>query len=264
MKRNFNIQIFIDKNLRIGHESVFVKVRQNNTDILIAGLYISPTAHEDTYVSAIQCIESVIANIKTDKIITIGDFNLTHLNWTYHDNILELDTSNPGAAASNRRSATILRDFFSELNMQQHHPKYPEKGYTLDLAFANTNLLKYLHSSDFMVDADSDHHYSATFSVQGNIQFSEDVHLSRYNFKKGDYKEISKLLSLVSWNSVLDIKNDINYCVNKFYETLYEIISVTVPKFQFKCKNFPPWFSIELIQCIIQKKNTFKMEDVRV
>lgn len=71
-----------------------------------------------------------------------------------------------------------------------------------------------------------------------------------YNFRKCDWISLYHLLSLVSWNSVLEC-TDVNAAVQNFYSILYNIFDCTTPKKRrknSKTKRYPVWFTSDIIK----------------
>ena len=138
------------------------------------------------------------------------------------------------------------------------HPNHPNKGYTLDLAFSSSNILKFLHNQDVIVPLDKEHHYSATFAFEDKnkcFNYKSLHYISRYNFKKINSNLLTYYLHSINWIQVLNFNIlNLNECVDLFYSLLYDLIDIVVPKFKFKQTNFPAWHGTDLIQCIIDKK----------
>lgn len=169
-----------------------------------------------------------------------------------------------GASNSCLEAATLLKNQLSEINMLQCHPLHPEKGYTLDLAFCSSRSLRFLHDLDLIVPPDSQHHLSSTFDLQEDQPLQPNFHISRYNFNKIDCDLLNNCLFSINWIQVFDFNIlNINQAIYLFYDILYDLIDYVTPKYDTRIKNFPEWYSKELIDMISAKKAAYGMENVK-
>ena len=72
-------------------------------------------------------------------------------------------------------------------------------------------------------------------------------------WKNSNFTEISKALNQVEWDTALDYTN-IDACVSNFYDKLNAAIEENVPKMKLTAHHFPPWYTAELKQIILDKK----------
>ena len=76
-----------------------------------------------------------------------------------------------------------------------------------------------------------------------------------YNFLKADFVHLKSLLSCISWSTMMDIE-DLDQCVQCFYDILYSAIDQCVPKIKLRGHKFPPWFDADLISLLKEKEDT--------
>ena len=236
------------------HEFLAVKIKSFNINLIIMGIYISPSPLA-VYKKYCNIIESISIKYYSSSLVIFGDFNLPLISWSNEDNLLTCEPM-VKAAPEVINAAACIREQFSELGMQQVHPNHPVKGYSLDLVFTSTPCIRFRHDLDAIVPQDKEHHLSGTFDFSNVcVPLKPLYHVSRYNFNKIDINLLNQCLYDVNWIEVFNFEIfDINNCINFFYDLLYELIEITVPKLKFKNNNFPTWYSKDLIKCIIDKK----------
>ena len=241
-------------------EFLFVRIKLQNTNLIIGALYMPPFALPDDYEKFCLILESINKENISSSLIVCGDFNLSYIVWENNDDLLTFYSFNNKAEAKDVLAANIIKNHFSELGItHQHHPIHPVKGYSLDLAFSTSTEFGFLHDIDAIVPWDKEHHFSSTFEFRSpgnNINNSKNLyHISRYNFNKVNSTLLNHLIFSINWIEFLDFNTlNLDECIELFYRLLYELIDIVVPKYIFKCNNFPTWFSKNLIETIIDKK----------
>ena len=63
----------------------------------------------------------------------------------------------------------------------------------------------------------------------------------KYHFEKAPYDLINDALANIDWNCIDSL--NVNLCVDKFYDLLFGIINMYVPKRICKDSTFPKWVS---------------------
>ena len=86
-----------------------------------------------------------------------------------------------------------------------------------------------------------------------SVTYSESENTPSKNFYRAGY-EISNCLLEIDWLTLLE-PFDIDISVNKFYETLYNVIDHNVPKLSSSPCHYPLWYSRELKELVSEKKN---------
>lgn len=81
------------------------------------------------------------------------------------------------------------------------------------------------------------------------------------NFFRADYLELSAKLILINWVSLLYSLNA-NECLEKFNAVLKRLIH-DLPKSSGTNRQYPCWYSKELIQLIVKKFKAKKEEEKR-
>src|SRR5699024_2440406 len=104
-------------------ESVFVRLRINDKNILVGGLYIPPNSDGAIYKSHCRDLEIIFNRFIDSDFIIAGDFNLPKVNWNDDFNLIRSKCEN----------FEILMSTYSFLNLNQVN-KYPNnRNVFLDL-----------------------------------------------------------------------------------------------------------------------------------
>nr|CAI5866027.1 unnamed protein product [Callosobruchus analis] len=97
------------------------------------------------------------------------------------------------------------------------------------------------------------HHPSLSVVFEINIsinsKFVTNTSSTTYNFKKANFTGLYNALTYVDW-SFLDNVNDANCMCDLFYDKLYFIFDLYVPKYVKRKDSYPRWFSSEIIRNI--------------
>lgn len=240
-------------------EQLFIKINHNKEKFLIGSLYIPPSSSLELYEIFTQNVEKIKNILKDHLFILAGDFNLTKITWVNTHEATE-HYALEGCNNPRKNAAEIVGALMSSINLEQCFPSHPEKGYTLDLLFADKNIISYMHSSDYIVPLDKHHHLSATFCLESLSIIHEKTHLSRCNFNKMDVEACNHCLNQIDWAEIVDLDNqDVNSAAELYNKLLYEAIDLTVPQFSTTPSTIPKWYTKELIDTINRKKELHKL-----
>ena len=189
-----------------------------------------------------------------DKLFIIGDFNLSRICWTHSDN-LDFTILEP-ARQYVKKAAHDIKESFMLLNCKQFFPPLSGKGYSLDLLFSNS-IVSWVKSGDNLVRCD-DHHKSAFFAADVEIENCNTYDETFYNFKRANFNGLNDSLSEIEWQYILG-DTEIQPNVEKFYNVIEEAISKNVPKIRLKSDYYPCWYNSELKQLVGKKKEAHKV-----
>ena len=235
-------------------DELYVKVTHGNGLKYIFGVvYFPPAATIKDYQIHIDNAEYINNSFEDYKFIMCGDFNLPKISWLCqdHSQYFAHDTCN----SQDSECALVLCNYYSTLNLEQVHPNHTAKNYSLDLVFAEQNLMNFNHSSDQLVPIDKQHHESATFMLKTNISTCSEIpytHTATYNFRKLDNEALITCLECIDWTEILNFNVlDFNGTVQIFYDLLYAAIDLSVPKIGKVSKKFPPWYTPALKKSIL-------------
>lgn len=125
----------------------------------------------------------------------------------------------------------------------------------LDLVFANVNessvsVIEDVNPVSLPVDA---YHPPLEISIAiDSLTYIEEIQVEKLNFYKANYDVINNRLAECNWNSLL--KGNVNEMTRKFYNVLYAVIDEFVPKKMARKKDYPIFFSFQLIKLLEDKE----------
>ena len=177
-------------------EQVFVNIKLNDDNIIIAASYFAPNSDHAVYKSHFDRLSYHITSLNCNKIIALGDYNLPKVSW-FSDplHFLPLEYINP----SHREILQELTHFYSELDLIQHLSPIPAKGYTLDLLFSQQDLITIIDSPFDLLNTDA-HHVSTFASI--NITSSIEHTVSSFKELK---KKLTMLLLMIICRKLIGI-----------------------------------------------------------
>ena len=105
----------------------------NDENFIVCISYFAPNSDYSSYRNHLDKLLFHIHSLKSEKIIVLGDFNLSKVSW-FSDplHFLPLEYINPNM----RNVLHNLIHLYSEFDFIQHLALLPNKGYTLDLLFS--------------------------------------------------------------------------------------------------------------------------------
>ena len=218
-----------------------------------AALYTPPYATEFDYLIHIENTEYIVNNFSDHRLVVCRDFNLPRINWSYNDGLRHHPQTDCDSVS--KQCAPLLCNFYFTLNFDQFFPNHTSKNYTLDLIFVEFDTVQYYHSSDQLLPLDKQHHESATFILQGNLNHLAPRFSENYNFHKTNFSDLITCLECIDWDRILDFYSQgLNGVVNLFYDLILAAIDISVPKFGRASRKIPHWYSESLKKAIIDKK----------
>ncbi|XP_063921238.1 uncharacterized protein LOC135136039 [Zophobas morio] len=146
-------------------------------------------------------------------------------------------------------------------NLQQFNTVVNRYGRLLDLIYSN---LECSVENAICPLVDEDFHHPA-LELNLNFQsgkppssFRMNNSVSNYNFKKANFPLLYELITNADW-SFLENINNVNLACKKFYDKLYSLFDLSVPKSIYRDRRYyPPWFSSEIISNLRLKWSTYK------
>ena len=229
--------------------AVFIEFKYCDKLLVIAAAYMPPTSSTDIFAEFSKCLEDISSRNDGYEFIVCGDFNLPYIKWTNEPLSFEpLEYIPP----TQRDNANRLCQTLSFLGLYQLHSAHRQKGYSLDLLFAPSDLVPSMAINENLIPVDQ-HHESGFFKIHVSSDRHNVNFKSKYNYVKGDYPNIVQALQSEDWERMFsDV--DIETCLNRFYNTLNIIIEKFVPKATMRPQSFPAWFTHELRSLICNKK----------
>ena len=123
-------------------EMCSVRVSFEDGYVLVVAAYIPPVSAAFTsgdllakFDAFCNHVENIQQSYPLDKMIVVGDFNLSKLKWDFQDVLHWLPTE--PVSDTTKFAASKLRNLLAPMDMKQFYPIHPTNGYTLDLLFSN-------------------------------------------------------------------------------------------------------------------------------
>ncbi|WP_165349326.1 hypothetical protein, partial [Enterobacter cloacae complex sp. 4DZ1-17B1] len=130
--------------------------------------------------------------------------------------------------------------------------EHRKKGYTLDLLFASSDLVKNLQFQDQLLKSD-DHHEPSFFEVSSGEVAHLPHRVIELGYFRGNYEAVNNTMANTDWNELFhDLSVDPS--IDKFYEVLNKAISDFIPRKRVFSGSYPRWYSSELKHFIYEKK----------
>lgn len=235
-------------------EDIWTEVKLSDSDdrLLICVVYITSMPNNENLYSAFtdSCRNSLARLNSNDRILIVGDFNVSNIKWDLCNGILQ-----PSLSQNCNKSIEVL-DLISFGNLRQHNSHFNRNNGILDLVLSSDPLsaIKVNESLETLVGVD-DYHPPLDISVAIKVKYMPNINHRRYNFRRADYNAINNAIENTNWKFLNEIP--LNPAVQKFYDVLNEIIHTYVPPFKNK-QTFPPWFDCELKNLLKQKEKARK------
>ena len=220
-------------------EFISICVKLNKSKIFITCSYIPPSSPQIIYEKHANAIKMVskLAD-KNDIVIAFGDFNLPSVSWTYltDENYFVQTKSN-----------CHCDDFFKILyncNLLQINGIYNKNYKLLDLIFINDVSNYSLSRSLPLTLPEDSHHPTIEMKIQIQPQNSDSTSLryeTAFYFKDTNYGMLNNLLNNTNWIKTLSNSTNIIQMCELFYNKMYEILNLCVPKRIIKPRSGPPW-----------------------
>lgn len=220
--------------------------------VFIGTVYLPPDSRVSDVVALEESFDRLRLSVgQNDSVVILGDFNMSDASWKLDYDKFAICDNQPDVCSY----TSLFLDVISSNDFCQHNVLPTFKCKPLDLVITN----KLSVSVDYSVNPVSSTHRSlevfVTFPCKSNAHV---VQCSTYNFKKADFGEIRRLLSLVCWSQLISYV-DVNVALSNFYDIIFAILTDCVPLVKFKYSKFPCWYSKELISVIKEKERVRKL-----
>lgn len=219
-----------------------VTLKLNSKDLYILVVYVPPNCHSDVYDALFDLCES-LHGMNGANILVLGDFNIAQYAM---DHIVD------------NRSLTSLNNFMSFYDLTQYNNIHNHNERILDLVLSN-NVCEVCKFEDVFLPVD-DHHPV----LEIKMSFGEDSADARFavlgddclNFRRANFTMLYQEMCTTDWNKLNCF--DVNGALMEFYCILNTLLMNHIPKKKAILKQYPDWFSGQLIRLIIQKNKLWK------
>ena len=233
-----------------------MKLLQGTKPLIIGLHYIPQNITPQDFNSYIDLILDYLLGVK-DSVLILGDFNIPGICW--QDKAVR-----HGNHYIQQKGLKVL-ELASLLQCEQHNKSYDESDDTkvLDLALTNVKhceIESTVNNVEPLVKKDV-YHPAFILSINQKCLNNSTVNLSVpiYNFKLCNY--LSLYIDLKDMLSKLEMKNDVNYILSKFYDIIFYCFDKNVPKiYEVKNRKFGPvWMSRNLRKLTNRKRKCHNM-----
>lgn len=189
----------------------------------------------------------------------LGDFNLPNSQWSM-DELASMVVPLPTASPNEVESLQVLSHLCSYHNLYQVNTIKNDNNSMLDFIFVQDKETIIFTAESPLLPVDI-YHPPLSFTVR-----CEKGHFNNYgltgdgfyrDFHAMDSGAVLDFLSQFNWDILLEHKC-LDDMISTFYDILYLSVDIFVPLKKYSSKKFPPWFSQELKETIIQKKIAHK------
>lgn len=221
-------------------EFILVKIQIKHRSYFVGVVYIAPNSNLEIYSSFFEMVESLISPGNEKPICILGDFNIREVNEN-------LTNSTP--------SLIQLKNFMNIMNLKSINRIENKFGNTLDLILVSENETLRVFREFHPLLPEDDYHPSLCVTIQGTREHQKlgREQGNRYrNYNRANFKLLYESLEKCNW-SILETKENVNEALDFFYKKFNEILDYCVPMTTWSKRNYPTWYTKEII-CIIKRK----------
>nr|CAH7763881.1 unnamed protein product [Callosobruchus chinensis] len=210
----------------------------------VAVIYIHPNISTEKYEEFFELLGTAnLLHLK--RLLFLGDFNCTHF---FGNNFDDAKTR-------------TLTTFWSVLDLQQFNNFLNSYGRVLDLVIGNINCVV-TRDSVPLVNEDDYHpslsmEFKATFEREKSSNFNNHRSNYTYSFRRANYISLYNALLTTNWTFLSNI-TDSHIAVTMFYDKIYEIFELQVPRIRTFKHNYPVWYNSDTIKLIKERAKVHK------
>lgn len=239
-------------------EQVFVSIGSPQTGIILGAVYFPPRSSGWVYTVFSDTLDRVTSDLPTSTLCLVGDFNLSHGFW--QTNALSSTVlAEHGAPLEEVAAIEEISNACSYHNLFQVNCVRNAYNSLLDLVLTQDGATNVCAADYVLVPPDP---YHPPLYIEICTSALEDSNILNFegfyrDFRSANFCGISGFLDGINWDNLLKDKN-LDVMINIFYEVLYLCIDLFVPLKKYSARKFPVWYSLELKNCIINKKIAHK------
>nr|CAI5833658.1 unnamed protein product [Callosobruchus analis] len=198
-------------------------------------VYVPPQVTASQLESFLDLFEQTLSN--QENVVILGDFNIASF----------VDTS------SMESKNVCFKSFLDFIGFSQYNHILNSSQRLLDLIVSDKVI--HVRRDDLPLVAEDTYHPALEIGVCANQPKRRDCispntkDNTSYNFRKADFVPLYQALLACDW-SFLDGKLGSNALLEAFYNKLYSIFDLFVPRFKHNNRKYPCWFTAEIIYLI--------------
>lgn len=225
-------------------EAVCVNIKVHRKVFSIINVYFPPGSIVEWYSSFFEFVTRH-SQIKNNEICLVGDYNLPNITGP-ETKLICLDIR-----------YKELSNFINLHALKLVNQVKNSNEKTLDLVIVPEECrysTKVTKSDNPLTTVDLHHPAISIELLPLQISGNESLPKNKtYNFKKCDFLSLTTMIRDTDWQLVLD-STDCNEATHFFYNKIYEIFDLVVPREERKSRRYPSWFTKEMIN-LVKAKN---------
>lgn len=238
-------------------EDIWVSVVSDENNALplhICTCYLPPDLpFEDLNKFYKKVQHNILNSYEIDNFLILGDFNCPPITWTRSPNRPVLLPSN-----HHDRKSNLLIDTINTCNLEQYQNIPNHNGRLLDLVFSSMECIN-VYGAEVLSRLDR-HHPSFVvdipkITIKKALKNNPKKHLQ---FQKCNLNEIKLELRSINWYETLYME-DVDQCVDAFYDKLNSIIQKHTPLSNCDSHKYPIWYNSSLKHCLKEKNKYHKL-----
>ncbi|XP_058456541.1 uncharacterized protein LOC131433937 [Malaya genurostris] len=225
-------------------EQIAVRATCESTGFVICAIYLPPNTDLSLYEQHAFYVNELYNKFgDRDRVVVLGDYNLSLLRWSLDEEVGCLLPNNASSEHEHLLVETMIASGLQQINFLTNL-----HGKLLDLAFVScANDCEILAPPSPLMKLD--HH---NFSFILKIEVPQCVHMIDdaeifYDFNRCNFRELSAEITRINWVEIL-AHGTLDETIEKFYYELDTIFRYLVPrrKRRYQSNNKQPWWNGEL------------------
>lgn len=200
-----------------------------------------------------ECVRSLSESHPNHRIIVLGDFNLHSITWHADDtDTYFLQSGIEAHDTEYHRGASEFLKEMQTLSLYQMSNVQNKSGNVLDLVFSSSfDDVHVTVDRSALIERDQQDLYHEPYEIIIDCyeyKSHEKSWIETYNYKRGDYQSICRLLKSVNFAHIYNGMN-VENAFTHFYEVVLNAIDDYVPKIRIrKYSSKPKWWNKEIQQ----------------
>lgn len=219
----------------------------------LTAAYFPPDIEIDYYEDFFERQSRIINDVYLDdKHYIVADFNKSCIQWSRVPNQSFLSPSQ----FQGEIPETIIQNMYF-CNFYQFNAIFNHQNKLLDLLLTNDQSVTVVRDNDPLSLPVDVYHPPLHITVKiESLTFLREMPIERLNYYKANYDEINDRLSKFDWNAML--AGNLNEITSKFYNAMYGTVSDLVPLKVLRTRDYPIYFSFELIRLLDKKEKAHR------